>query len=106
MLVAGPVAAAGVAAYERRLGEDAFADDVGARVEQAVDGLQAEIAHADTVRVGIAERDWQPPAPVLRDRAYLAVESKSGTLEVASIQGLSLGSPSAEEGRYVQVIFV
>ena len=49
-----------------RLGhEHALADDVGHRVQVAVDGLETEIRHPDRVGVGIDEGDGDLAAPIL-----------------------------------------
>ncbi len=49
--------------------EDALADHVRERVEVAVDGLEAQVRHADRVGVRIDQRDGHAPAPVLADDA-------------------------------------
>ena len=48
----------------RRVVERAFADHIGACVEQRVDRLQAEIRHAEVVGVGVDEREREATAPV------------------------------------------
>src|SRR4029450_11727759 len=54
--------------------EDALADDLGNRVEMAVDGLEAQGRHAHRVGIGIDEGYRGPPAPTLADRPLLAGE--------------------------------
>ena len=52
--------------------EDALADDVGNRVEVAVDGLETQVGHAHRVRIGVHEGHRGPPSPVLADCSLLA----------------------------------
>ena len=49
--------------------EDPLADHVRERVQMAVDGLEAQVGHADRVGVRIHQRDGHAPAPILADRA-------------------------------------
>ena len=54
--------------------EHALADHVGHRVQVPINGLEAEIRHADGVRIGIDEGDGDLAAPVLDDGSLLLGE--------------------------------
>ena len=60
--------------------EHALADNVGNRVEMAVDGLEAEVRHSDRISVGIDEGDGNPSAPVFTDGPLLGGEQGLGFL--------------------------
>ncbi len=51
--------------------EDALADHVRQRVQVVVDGLEAQVGHADRVGVRVHERHPDPAAPVLLGRTLL-----------------------------------
>ena len=54
--------------------EHALTDDVGQRVQMAVDGLKPEVGHPDRVGVGVDQRERDAAPPVLPDGAGLLRE--------------------------------
>ena len=52
--------------------EGSFADDIRVAIQQAVNGLHAQVRHADVVGVRVDEGDRQPAPPILDDGARLA----------------------------------
>ena len=57
-----------------------LADDVGFRVEQLVDGLEAEVRHSHEVGVGECQRDAQLAAVRLAHESHFLREKVEGTL--------------------------
>ena len=57
-----------------RFPEDALTDYVIVVIEEAVDGLEAQVGHPQVVGIGIDEGDVYLPAPVLVDSTPLSFE--------------------------------
>src|SRR5262249_9278062 len=95
LLIAGPVASTSRSiADQHRLGEHTLAHELLLVVEQPVDALKPQVAHADRVRVRIAQGNRHAAAPILADSALLARQALALNLDVLCANAPHL--PTAE----------
>jgi hypothetical protein len=61
--------------------EGPFADNIGVVIQEAIDGVEAQVGHAEVVGVRVDEGNGQSPAPVLIDGAGFAGKAVSGFVD-------------------------
>ena len=72
------------------LPEGPFADDVGVAIEQVVDGMDAQVGHADIIRIGVDKGDGEPPPPVLNDGSLFPGKPPPGFFSLVQTHQLLL----------------